>query len=338
MDNSWSNERERMNIIHYFFIIISITYCSYSQALDNEFQSYYAKVVSIIQKNTEELTVKEVEVLKDATKMNINHFGESYQHSMRQLIQNANRKLNEYNEFLAKKRQTEEEMFRKQRQIEVTESQLRKTEMERDSAIQFSEMLKKEIEKLNKKIKELTNDKKNLEKANKMLLEDNQNYQAIISNTRSSISRIINLIGYSSVNSELSAQIPQSLKDSLEIAECGIAETLMKNYNLTLNAMLKDAKFIDTIAKYYKQNKSLPSDVQEYIDSGKDLAEKMSLAPMDCIRISGINILNSIENFILEVENQSNRWKLDDIILIPVIAILIILIVFVIILIRKRRN
>lgn len=327
-----------MKIINYLLILIFVSYLAYSQALDNEFQAYYAKVVSIIQKNTEELTPKEVEILKEATKMNINHFGESYQQSMRQLIQNSNKKLNEYNEYIAKKRQMEEEMLRKERQIEFTESQLRQTEMERDSAIQFSELLKKEIEKLNKRIKELSADKKNLEKVNKMLLEDTQNYQAIITNTRSSLSRIINLFSNTPIKSEFSSEIPQTLIDSLELAECGIAETLMKNYNLTLNAMLKDAKFIDTVAKYYKENKSLPADIEEYINSGKELAEKMTLSPMDCVRISGTSILNTIENFTLEIENQSGKWRLDDIILIPGLIILLILIVFIIILIRKKKS
>ncbi len=327
-----------MKIINLIILFVAITSTSYPQALDNEFQAYFAKVTSTIQKNTEDLTAKDIEILKEAEKISINHFGETYQQSMKNLIQKSSKKLNEYDYYITRKKQIEQEMLRKEQQIEFTESQLRQTEQERDSAIYFSELLKKEIADLNKRIKELTTDKKNFEKANKMLIEDNQNYQAVISNTRASLSRIQKLLSTTPIKSEISDQVPASLIDSLELVECGIAETLMNNFNLTLRAMLNDPKFIDTVAKYFKQNKSLPADIDEYVQSGRDLAEKMTISSMDCVRISGASILNAIENFTLEIENQSGKWKFDDVILIPGLILLIILIIVILLIIRKKRT
>jgi chromosome segregation ATPase len=307
------------------------------QAQDNDFQSYYAKVSKAAGKTPETLTKADVDILKDAASKNDTYFGDAYQNSMKTIKQSAKRKITEYDEYIKRKAQIESEFKEKEKKIAQTEGELRETEAERDSAIALSEQLRIEIDKLNKRMNKLSNEKGSLEKMNKKLQEDNQSYSTMLDDARKVMSRVQNILVGSPMSNEVSANMPQTLKDSLESIECGVAETLMNNFTLTIESMQKDEKLMDSISKIYKETKTLPQDIEEYLENGRKLSEKMASSQSDCVRISGNSIVNSIEEFKSAVENYSQKKSIFDMLLIPGLIAVVALLVVIILLLRRKK-
>lgn len=308
------------------------------QAQDNDFQSWYAKVRSSLQKNVETLTKNDVDILKEAKGRNATYFGAEYQNSMKNLKQEVQEKLNHYDEYVRKTRERQIADDKKQQQLEETEGQLKQTEQQRDSVIDINTRLSQEIEKLKKNITRLTREKGSLEKANRKLLEENQVTSSMLEEVRRTMQRMQNLISMKTIDSEVALQLPSSLKDSLENIECGVSESLMNNFLLTLRTMENNEKYIDSVGKIYIDKKTLPEQLKEYLDNGRQLSDKMKSSTTDCVRISGNKISDSIDEFMLALENRGKSKSLDQILLIPGIILLVILIVVVIIILRKKNS
>lgn len=308
-----------------------------AQAPDNDFQSYFAKVNNVLQKSVESMNKADAEMLRDANSKSNNYFGEAFQNSMRTLKQSAKSKLLEYEEYLANKKQTEEKFKQKETELSETQNELMLTKEQRDSLSVANAALLEEIDKLTKRVKKLSSEKGNIEKLNKKLIEDSQSYQSMLNDTRKVFDRMQNLLSASPILSEMQSQLPATLKDSLESIECGVSESLMKNFTLTLDGMKKDEKYIDSIAKIYADTKKFPADLEEYFEKGKALSDKMTSSSTDCVRISGNSILNSIEEFKQYVEERSKGTSLDKILLIPGIILLAAIIIVIIFLVRKKR-
>ena len=330
-----------MKILNYFvliFLLLSTASVLFArQAQDNDFQSWYARVNSVLQKNVESLNKNDVDILKEAKNRNANYFGADYQNSMKKLKQEVQQKLNHYDDFVKKTKEREIVEEQKQMQLEQTEGQLKKTESERDSVIDINTRLFQEVEKLKKNISKLTREKTSLEKANRKLLEENQVTSSMLEEVRRTMQRMQYILSMRTTDSEVAMQLPSSLKDSLENIECGVSESLMNNFMLTLRTMQNNEKYMDSVGKIYIDKRILPEQLKDYLDNGKKLSEQMKSSTTDCVRISGNKITESIDDFMLALENKGKSTSLGKILIIPGIILIVVLVVVIVIISRRKK-
>jgi chromosome segregation ATPase len=320
------------------FALLSLIFTSSilytQQPQDNDFQHYLAKINAILDKTPENLSQPEINLLNEALSRSNKYYGENYQTSFKNLKQQVKKKIDDYNEYLEKAGQTKQKFEQKDQQIQETEGALYKTQAERDSIAKVNVQLGEQIQDLKSLIGKLKNERKSLEKVNKKLISEAATVQMNLEKSTATVKRIQDLLALTQVKSEVTAGLPQTLKDSLQNVECQVSDMIKANYTLTLRSMENNEKYIDSLRKYIKDNKQVPNDLSDYLEKGKKIAENMKVNQLDCVKANGEIISDSIDDF----QNLLMKGPKSVIVkyLVPSLIVLIVLLVGIMIFRRKK--
>jgi uncharacterized coiled-coil protein SlyX len=209
----------------------------------------------------------------------------------------SKKKINEYNVWKSQKEHvktlstdlsTEQEKTKQQEEVISAQSDTIVTQKMTISQMTLEmAKLKKEIQRFNKLNSKLRDEKANLQ----TILDANQE---IVRRMKSLFSR----------NSELINNTPSELKADLENTECELGEILKQNFLLTIDRLKKDAPMLDSLRKFYVDNKRYPEQIEKYIADGESLANKFAISPIPCVSKNSSEILLAINEMKMLLENK----------------------------------
>lgn len=270
-----------------------------AQPQDNNFQKTYSQVQTVLNKDVSALTSSDVNILKDAARLESNYFGEANQRLVSKMIQDSKAKLAEHNQYL----KTQDDLKRTQQDLEMTTDAWKQSEVRGDSLFAENVQLKVLINELTKRIDKLDKESKKLQSINKKIQQENLQTKDMLETSRKTIKNIMTLLPPSAQKNELSDQIPGTLQDSLNQSECQVAELLKNNFILTLEGFKRDQAFLDSASNYFKENLMHLQIIDEYISIGMDLSTRLKSQGTDCTSNYAAEIETSISDFKAMIES-----------------------------------
>ncbi len=322
-------------IIALLIIVLASVMALNAQDRSN-FQKYYSDVQQVLGKQVENLSSGDLNVLKDAIKLDPMTFGAQNQKLVNKMVQDAREKKSAYDNYIHGKQK-----------LQKTEEDLQQTTSEKQVAIARGDSLQTEnlqlkdiIDQLNKRINKLEKEQKSLQSVNRKLRDEQIKTKDLLETSRGSIKRILAMIPVSPKTGDFAGQLPSTLQDSLTQSECQVADLLKNNFLLTLDGMKRDQPFIDSASIYFKENGRHLAQLDEFFMTGNDLISRLRSWGSNCAQGFATDIENSMGEFKLSIENkeQSSAFisflKNSLPILIPSVLIIAVL---VILLLRKNK-
>lgn len=328
----------KKNIILMLLLMVFAALQLSAQPQDNNFQKYYSDVQAVVSKPVESLKTADLEMLRDASRLDAMAFGAANQKLVKKIIQEAKSKKDAYDIYLAGKeklKKTEENLDESNKYGEVQK-------VRGDSLYTENLELKEVINRLTKRVGQLEKESKRIEKANKKLAAENLETKELLQTSRTAINRILSMMPAGAIGGEMGNMVPASLQDSLKQSECQVAQLLKNNYLLTMAGMQRDEKFLDSASQLFRETgRHLPS-LEEYFLMGNELIGRLRSRNTDCTSGYASDIENDIEAFKLVIENRDLTFgqklaKFFSNNLIWIIPLLLAVIVLIVIMARKKK-
>ncbi len=298
----------------------------YAQNDDNAFQQYLANIQPVLSKNVETMNSADIELLQKTITLSPTSFGAANQRLCAKMINDAKIKKQEYDEYLKKSQNMANTL-----DILDDETSLRMlTEQQRDSLFAENAQLKSIIEELNKHIDSYKAQARKLKAANKKLQDESLATKDLLETSSNLVAQLIMLMPKRPMDAASKTALPKTLQDSLEQAQCDVAQLLKSNYMITLESMKADKQFMDTAVLYFETNKRHLPDIISYMDAGHELIYRLRNSGVECAIGYATDIENEMNTYLLSIENASTKsFSLIDFIrgnllwLVPVLLLLI---------------
>jgi len=322
-------------IIHYFIaVVFFISAMSlYSQ---NDIQSWQAKVNEVSSKHAEDLTPNDLSFLKSVVNINPKNFSEAYQKVVDDRKVDAQRVLKEYDVWINQNRKSEQlgtDLHSEQQKTleqEQTINELGDTIKQKNMTIA---QMAQEMSKMKSELKRMKNANNKIKNENTSLKEMMNENQEILKRMRSMFTK----------NGELENNMPTEFKADMERTECELADLIKDNYLLTIDRLKKDTHSLDSLKKYYIDNKKYPDVITKYITDGEALSAKFSDSRIECVSKNSLEISSAIGDLRSLLENKepgffSRFWKyLTANPVVIILAILLISAVVLLIIFNRRK-
>ena len=331
--NSLSVNLLRVGLIA--LLVCSISSFVFAEGNDNDFQQLLAKVQVILNKNVEYFTKEDLSTLTNVIHLSPNAFGESNSRLCVNLINQAKNKKREYDDFIDTKKnlaQTIDDLDR--------ESELRMQAEGREEELLIENAdLKTLIETLKVKIVNFEKQMNKLRHANKKLQAENMASKELLQTSSDLVAQMLMLMPRTPLDNATMAELPQTLKDSLINAQCGVAQMLKSNFLITIHQLEANQQFMDSAVAFFQLNRKHSPDITIYIDNGNELIKRLRSSGIHCSIGYAADIENEMNGFLMKIESQNLSssgsslvdFIIDNIIwLIPLLVILILGIVLVV--------
>ena len=288
------------NFIYYIVIVLILTsvVSVYSQ---NDIQSWQARVNEVSAKHAEDLSQNDLNFLKSVVNINPKTFGDVYQKVVDDRRADAKRLLKEYDVWVSQNKKAEqlgtdlkskeEEVQAKEQIISAQGDTIQKQNMTIAQMAQEMSKMKSELKRLTKANTKLKNDKASLEE----MMNENRE---ILRRMRSMFAR----------NGELENNMPSEFKADLERTECELADLIKTNFLLTIERLKKDTRALDSLKKYYVDNKKYPDVIDKYILDGEALSARFSESKIECVSKNSLEIMSAITDLRDLLENKESGF------------------------------
>jgi hypothetical protein len=317
-----------------FFILGLIIPNVFAQTNDNDFQRFYSKSQPLVQKNVEQLSKEDLTSLNNLSALSPNAYGESNAPLITKLITAAKQKKQEYNDYMEAKNR----MSKTLDNLDDEQARRAAAELRGDSLYSENSSLKQIIEELQAKVAKFEQQAKKLTAANKKLETENLASKALLQSSSDLVAQMLMLMPNISLDDETRDGLPPSLRDSIESAQCGVAQLLKSNFLITLQQLEANQQFMDTAAAYFRQNGRHTVEVISYTDNCSELVAKLRRSGIECAIGYASDIENEMNNFLMSIENRGEQSNLGDFIVNNIIwigPVFLIVIIGIILLIRK---
>lgn len=318
-------------------LILMVLVCSvsvvFAQGNDNDFQQLLSRIQPVLNKNVENMTKDDLTILNDVIYLSPNAFGEVNSRLCINLINQAKTKKREYDDFIDSKKKLARTIDERDRETALREQ----AEEKRDELIAENTDLKTLIETLQARITNFEKQMHKLTQANKKLQAENIVAKELLQTSSDLVAQMLMLMPRLSIDNATMDELPQTLKDSLVDAQCGVAKLLKENFVVTIQQLEANQQFMDSSVAFFQTNRRHSADITIYIDNGNELIRRLRNSGIDCAIGYASDIENEMNGFLMKIESRQlvpgeNLFDfiMDNLIwLIPLLVILILGIVLV---------
>ena len=318
-------------------LFISCFLCSslYSQNKNADYQNLFAKAQILFDKQPELFNKDDLAKLNEIINLEVNQFGEENVRLCQNLVERAKKKKIEYDQYLI-------QLKNMSATLDTLDGEIARRQEAEDRNIELlseNTNLKQIIENLNVVIANYKKQEQKLVNANKRLEKENLFAKDLLQESSGLVAQMLTLMNNINIGNISTDSLPQTLIDSLEDAQCRVAQLLKSNFLITIQQLRINKEFMDSASIYYTTNHIHILEVNEYIENGEELVKKLKNNGLDC----AIKYANDIEmemfDFIDSIENSQNNpnsfMQFIQNNLYWLIPILLVLIIGIIILIRN---
>ena len=316
-------------------LIISCFVCSslYSQNRSADYQNLLAKAQILFAKQPELFNNDDIAKLNEIINLDVNLFGEENVRLCKNLVEQAKKKKNEYDQYLA-------QLKNMSATLDTLDSEIsRRQDAENRNMELLSENtdLKQIIENLNEVIANYQKQEQKLVNANKRLEKENLVAKDLLQESSDIVAQMLTLMNNINVGNINNDSLPQTLIDSLEDAQCRVAQLLKSNFLITIQQLKINKEFMDSANTFYTTKYIHILEVNEYIENGEELVKKLKNSGLDCAIKYAKDIEMEMLDFIENIENprdspntfmkfiQNNLYWLIPILLVLIIGIIILI-------------
>ena len=317
------------------FAILLANLAAFSHGSDSDFQQLLSKIQPILNKNVETLNNEDINSLKHVIELSPNAFGEANSRLCNNLINQAKTKKREYNDYI----ETRKNMALTLDQLDI-ETELRSAAEQREEIlIDENTNLKALIEQLHARVARFEQQSKKLTQANKKLQSENLASRELLQTSSDLVTQMLVLLPKKPLDDATMQELPATLRDSLETAQCGISQLLKSNFLITIQQLKDNPLFMDSASAYFSANKLHSAEITNYIDNCNELVNRLRRSGVDCAIGYAADIENEMNDFLLLIENRTetgaefSNFLLDNIIWIAPLCLIVLL--GVMLLIRK---
>ena len=315
------------------FLLLTCFACImlFAQNKSADYQTFLANAQVLLDKQPETFSKDDLAKLDDLINLDVNRFGEENVRLTRNLIEQAKKKKIEYEQYLVR-------MKNMSATLDTLDSEVSKRkglESDKEELMLENKNLKQTIDDLKDVITRFEKQEKKIRETNSRLQKENLIAKDLLKESSDIIAQMLMLMNNNMLKSD---SIPQTLIDSLEEANCSVAQLLKENFLITIQQLKINQQFMDSAHKYYKINYTHLLEVQGYIENADKLVQKLKKSNIDCairyandIEIEMLDFIDNIEN--LEDTNSFTQFIINNIYWLA--TILLILIIGIIILIRN---
>lgn len=316
------------------FLIACLT-CSVllSQNKSKDYQTLLAKAQILFSKSPESLNKNDIAQLDDLIKLDVNSFGEENVRLCRNLIEQAKKKKVDYEQYV-------EQMNNMSSTLDKLDDETTKrqdAENLADELIFENENLQQIIEELNLIIARYEQQKQRLNAANNRLQKENLAVKDLLKESNDIVAQMLTLMPDIKMDNITKSSLQKTLRDSLEYAQCGVAQLLKSNFLITIQQLKSNQQFIDSASEYYKNNKAHINEIQNYMNGANELANRLRKNGAECAVSYAADIETEMNDFINGIENPENhtdnflQFIIDNIYwLVPVLLVLVVCIIILI--------
>jgi len=317
------------------FTVATVTV--FSQGTDSDFQRLLSNTQPILSKEVEKFNNDDINALNNVIALSPDSFGETNTRLLNNLISQARNKKREYEDFLATRKQiatTLDELD--------DETRLRQAaEIREEVLIGENATLRETIRRLQDNILKLEQQAQKMSQVNKKLERENLASHELLQTSSDLVAQMLMLMPKRNLDDTTMQELPTTLRDSLETAQCAISQILKSNFLITLQQLRANQPFMDYAATFFKLNKHHTAEIASYIENSNELVARMRSSGIDCAINYASDIENDMNSFLLLIENTevgSNfaDFILDNIIWIAPLCLLVLL--GVVLIIRKTSN
>lgn len=325
-----------MTLFITLFAMLFATSIVFSQGNDSDFQRLLSRIQPILNKNVEILNKEDINSLNSVIELSPDSFGESNARLLNNLINQAKTKKREYDDFIASK----ENMARTLDALDDETALRAAAEAREEILIGENINLKELIQQLQTHIIQIEQQAKKMSQANKKLQEENLAARKLLQTSSDLVAQMLMLMPIRNLDDATMQDIPASLRDSLETAQCAVSQLLRSNFLITLQQLKANQLFMDSAVVHFRTNKKHSVEIANYIDNCDELVNRLRNSGIACAINYASDIENEMNDFLLMIENREivvgpnfANFILDNIIWIGPLCIIVLL--GVILLIRK---
>ena len=308
-------------------MMLLATVVAFSQGSDSDFQRLLSKIQPILNKNVENFTKEDVNSLNSVIELSADSYGESNTRLLNNLINQSKTKKREYDDFITSKKNmaTTLDML-----DDETASRIA-AEKREEILIDENTNLKELIQQLQTNIAKLEQQAKKMSQVNKKLQEENLAAKELLQTSSDLVAQMLMLMPTRNLDDATMQDLPASLRDSLENAQCGISQILKSNFLITIQQLKANQPFMDSAIIYFKTNKRHSIEIANYIDNCNELVNRLRKSGIDCAIGYASDIENEMNGFLLLIENSEIGTKnfadfiLDNIIWIAPLCLIVLL-------------
>ena len=324
----------KKNLLNLLIILFAST-VAFSQGSDSDFQRLLSNIQPILNKNIEILSREDINSLNSVIELSPDSFGESNTRLLNNLINQAKVKKREYDEFI----EARKNMIATLDALDNETASRVAAEMREEVLIGENTNLRELILQLQTNIAQLEQQAKRMSQANKKLQEENLASRELLQTSSDLVAQMLMLLPTRNFDDAAMQDLPTSLRDSLEAAQCSISQLLKSNFLITLQQLRANQAFMDSAAAHFNTNKYHSAEIANYINNCNELVNRLRNSRIDCAVDYASDIENEMNSFLLTIENKEiNRATFADFILNNIIWIgplCIIVLLGVILLVRK---
>ena len=292
--------------VNYIMVVLFLV-SAMSLFAQNDIQSWQAKVNEVSAKHAEELTQNDLNFLKSVVNVNPKTFGDAYQKVVGDRKVDAQRVLKEYDVWISQNKKAEQLGTDLNSEKQKTQEQEIIINAQGDTIKQKNMTIAQMAQEMSKMKSEL----KRITKANSKLKNEKTSLQEVINENQEILKRMRSMFAK---NGELESNMPGEFKADMERTECELADLIKNNYMLTIDRLKKDVHALDSLKKYYIDNKKYPDVIEKYINDGEALATRFSESKIECVNKNSLEILSTIGDLRALLESRepgffSRIWK-----------------------------
>jgi hypothetical protein len=321
-------------------LLITCFACSilFTQDKNSDYQTILAKAQMLFDKQPETFNKNDLAQLNDLINLDINRFGEENVRLCKNLIEQAKKKKKDYEQYITRMHdmsstldELDDETYRRQN-----------AEQENSELISENSNLKQIVEDLKGIIDRFAKQEKKLNAANARLQNENLAAKDLLKTSSDIVAQMLMLMPNIRMDNTIQNSLQRTLKDSLEEAQCRVAQLLKSNFLITIQQLKTNQQFIDSANLHYITNNSHLSDVQNYMDNGSELVQRLRKSGIDCAIGYATDIEAEMNDFISIIENtKDNAGNFLSFItnnIYWIIPVLLILIIGIVILVRNTTS
>ncbi len=316
-------------------LIISCFLCGslYSQNKSADYQNLLANAQTLFNKQPEAFNKDDLAKLNELINLDVHQFGDENVRLCKNIVETAKKKRVEYDQYIA-------QLKNMSATLDTLDSEVARRQDAEERNVELlaeNTNLKQIIENLNNVIANYKKQEQKLVNANKRLEKENLLAKDLLQESSDLVAQMLTLMNNVNIGDLNNDSLPQTLVDSLEDAQCRVAQLLKSNFLITIQQLRINKEFMDTASVYFATNRIHLLEVQGYIENGEELVQKLRKNGMDCaikyandIEIEMLDFINAIENpadgpnsFIQFIQN--NLYWLIPILLVLVIGIIILI-------------
>ena len=274
----------------------------FAQNNNNEYQQLLAKTQVLFAKQPETLNKEDLAKLDELIKLDINLFGEENARLCKKLVDEAKKKKEEYNQYIERMK----DMSSTLNTLDDEISKRMLAEQENADLSLENTNLKLIIEDLQSVIARFKKQEQKLNKANSRLAKENLVARELLKESADIVGQMLTLMPNFRMDNTTSEELPQTLIDSLEDAQCRVSRLLKENFLITIQQLSANDQFMDSANIYFKDKNSHLFEVRGYMQNGEELINRLRKSGIDCAIDCAKNIETEMHDFIFNIENRKH--------------------------------